>query len=286
MFIFKFIFAQQKFTGTVIDSVTKNIIPFATLEIMGKRLGTTANDKGIFYWNIDDKHFNDTVTISALGYYKKMILLKDMLSQNPIKIKLDSKVFDLPVYEIKNKTKPEIIKAGSKKLFMLFSGLYGSHGYITALYIKTDSNMDGILKSVGVYITKHGKPQATLQIRLFKVCQDSLYPGDDIIKEPILISGSDGGKWEDIDISKYHIPIPRNGFFLGVERVKTSEDYYFKGPFNDECYGPVLGHTSEFDKCITFFKLPGMYWYNVNGGGGLDFFNLMARARFKVWRKK
>jgi hypothetical protein len=119
---------------------------------------------------------------------------------------------------------------------------------------------------------------------LFNLVGDSIIPGDDMLKEVILITGSDGGKWEDIDISKYHIPIPKKGFFIAVEWVKTSDEFYYKGGLSGiEGYGPVIGHTSEFDKCYTFTRYPGNQWYSVNAGGGDAYFNLMVRAKLKVW---
>ncbi len=276
-------YSQQTTTGIIIDNTTRNIIPFATLELMGKGVGTVANDKGYFKWNIDDKYLNDTVTISALGYDKIYVVLKNIINQNKLEIKLKSRIFDLQAVVIKN-TQPKIIKVGSRKKFMFFSGLYGSPGCFYAMYIKVDSNICGIIKTVGVYITKHGNSKGPLQIRLFHLDDDSLVPGEDIIKEPLLITGSDGGEWVDIDISKYHIPIPRKGFFIGVEWVKTSDEYFYKGGISGiEGYGPVLGHTSEFDKCITFFKYPGNVWYKVNAGGGEMYFNLMVRARLSTW---
>ena len=166
---------------------------------------------------------------------------------------------------------------------MLFSGLYGNVGDMHALFIKIDSNRYGIIQTIGVYITKHGKPKGTIQIRLFYLDGDSIQPGEDMLKESLLISGSEGGGWEEIDVSKYHIPIPPNGFFIGVEIVKTSEDYYYKGPYGNQNYGPVLGHTSEFDKCYTYFRYPGNRWYKVNAGGGEDYFNLMVRAKLSIW---
>jgi len=275
-------FAQHLISGIVTDSKSHKSISFATLEIMGKGVGTAANDKGFFNWRIDDKYINDTVSITALGYEKSDIVLKKLMNQNNIEIKLKSRIFDLPCFVIKN-TKPKVVKVGSRKKFMLFSGVYGNAGSMHAMYIKVDSNIYGILKTVGVYITKHGKSKGSLQIRLLNLAGDSILPGEDMIKESLLISGSEGGGWEDIDVSKYRIPIPQKGFFISVEIVKTSEDYYYKGPYGQTGYGPVLGHTSEFDQCYTFYRHPGNQWYKNNAGGGEVYFNIMVRARLSTW---
>ncbi len=278
LFISGFIFAQLNISGIVIDSADKSIIPFATLEILSRRTGTVANDKGVFKWNIDEKYINDTVIISALGYDKSRIVLKDILKQKKIEIRLSSKIFSLQTIEIKN-IKPKTINVGSRKIFALFTGMGSLPGQIIASYINVDSNNNGFIKTVGVYLLKRGRPDAPFRIRLLNLEKDIMLPGDDMIKESLILNNSEGGKWVDINVSKYHIPIPKKGFFIAIEWIKTKDEYYYKEGYLD--YGPVVGVTYEFKKCNTFSKSLGNIWWNWNFIE--PDFSLMVRAKLEVW---
>ncbi len=271
-------FSQNNISGYIIDKTNNNKIPFATLEFIGKHIGTAADEKGFYTFSFEEVFKIDTITISALGYEKKKIIAKTILENS--NIYLIPKIIELKTTFI-TKTKNKNILVGSRKKIMGIGGLYSNASAISALYIKVDSNIKGTFKTIGVYITRKGKPKGTIRLRLYNVAKDTILPDDDITYEPIYIYGTNGGEWVDVDISKYNIAIPKQGFFIGVENIKTTDDYYYNSVFNQLSYGPVLGHTKEFDKCYTFQKRLGSDWYSVGFGG--VYFNLMARARLSVW---
>ncbi len=279
LFISVNIFSQTTIKGVFRDSITNKVIPYATIELIGKNSGCAANNNGYFIWQIENFKNSDSVKISALGYNTQYFVLDNIIKNDSSLFYLSIKPIELQTAVIKQ-NKVKNLKVGSKKLFMLFSGIYRTPGTIDAMFINNNKKMIGKIKSIGVYITKHGKPKGSLRLRIFGCANDSIYPYEDLINDQLIINSTEGGEWVDVDISKYNIAIPKQGFFIGVETIKTTDEYYYTFSENQH-YGPVIGHTNEFDKCYTFQKRLGSDWYSVDFGG--VYFNLMVRARLSVW---
>ncbi len=94
-------FAQEIISGQLIDGSTKELLPFATIQIKGTRLGTTTDENGKYSFTIPDKNKitdSSTVLISFLGYKKKSISLSE-LKLNP-KISLDQDLQELETFEV------------------------------------------------------------------------------------------------------------------------------------------------------------------------------------------
>ncbi len=86
-------FSQKHFTiyGAVLDKDSREPLPYAAIGIKGKPIGTVANGLGEFVFHISEKHVNDSLIISMLGYesYREKINLlpssiKVPLTQKPI----------------------------------------------------------------------------------------------------------------------------------------------------------------------------------------------------------
>jgi hypothetical protein len=92
---------NQVIHGVVIDSQTKNKIPFATLYFNGTTLGKVADQDGNFELNIDE-HTSKTLIISAIGYYSKS--LTDLSELDELKVKLMPKVYEINEAKINSKS--------------------------------------------------------------------------------------------------------------------------------------------------------------------------------------
>ncbi|MCP4550838.1 MAG: carboxypeptidase-like regulatory domain-containing protein [Bacteroidetes bacterium] len=62
-------------SGLLIDSKTKNEIPFASIGILNHTLGTIANNDGRFSLTYSEGNLNDTLVFNHLGYSRLSILL-------------------------------------------------------------------------------------------------------------------------------------------------------------------------------------------------------------------
>jgi CarboxypepD_reg-like domain len=83
--------AQETFTsikGTLIDIKSREFIPFASIYIKGRSIGTTTNDEGRFLFHVPSGFDNDTLVISVIGYdYFKSIVSRMKEKENVIELK-------------------------------------------------------------------------------------------------------------------------------------------------------------------------------------------------------
>lgn len=86
--------------GKVVNSITKESIPFASIYIKHSAVGATANEDGEFSLRLKEVTANDTIVFSALGYRSVARYSMDITNVNPIVIELTPIVIDLPVVTI------------------------------------------------------------------------------------------------------------------------------------------------------------------------------------------
>ena len=84
----------RKISGKIIDQETNERVPYASISILGKTLGTISNIDGEFTLKVPIQYQSDTIVVSCMGYAQKELLL-DTLKQeellinlSPIKIQL------------------------------------------------------------------------------------------------------------------------------------------------------------------------------------------------------
>jgi hypothetical protein len=86
-------FAQStiKISGKVLDSGTKEPMPFATVSIKNKPVGTLTNDEGSFDFYFSDEYSNDTLVVSSLGYSRYFSPVRSIGDKTNIQIALVAK---------------------------------------------------------------------------------------------------------------------------------------------------------------------------------------------------
>ena len=72
-----------------------------------------------------------------------------------------------------------------------------------------------------------------------------------------------------VDLEKYQIPIPENGYFAGLETIFTKKKYQFKSSMKHPelpketliCQGPVLSMNYEMSEHLTWLGRLGRNWW-------------------------
>jgi hypothetical protein len=172
--------------------------------------GTTSEEDGTFVVNISEK--SKTLIFSALGYEKKKIkalkAIEVNLKQTPYQLEeiVISKRKETKEVEIGN-TKNEILEAFDNgpriaAKFFPYSPSYKRTKYIKQVTIFTDSRIEN----------------ATIKIHFFSV--DSIgFPGKELIDKDFIVSVSKGVKKTAFNVSKFNLRMPKNGIFVGFEKL-------------------------------------------------------------------
>lgn len=74
-----FLSAQQEdfIIGKLLDSKTKEPVPFASIRIKDRALGMISNTDGSFKIPLKFKEYGDFIEISSMGYETKELLIQD-----------------------------------------------------------------------------------------------------------------------------------------------------------------------------------------------------------------
>lgn len=96
--------AQQN--NVIVEGVLQDVgqmpIPFASVYIPAKYLGTTSTEEGQFYLALEKSNVQDTLVISSMGFKTFKIKVEDYINQNLKLIVLEDDVNELEAVDIKN----------------------------------------------------------------------------------------------------------------------------------------------------------------------------------------
>ncbi|MDX5347264.1 MAG: carboxypeptidase-like regulatory domain-containing protein, partial [Hymenobacteraceae bacterium] len=264
----------------IIDSQTYKPVEFAIIEIPSKKAGTTSGINGKFKLYLKESAAKDTAVIKALGYETMYFKIGDATNL-PVEISLKPVVYGLAEVTILP-VSTKRVKVGSQKKKAAGSGIFSNPGDFIALYVSNPDNTSGIIEKVGFYITKKGIPTAPFRVRIFNADGPNNSPGSDLLQESIILVAEKGNQWVDIDLLKYNISYPTNGFYLAFENIRTTEAYFYKEKNNVKGYGAVVGLTKEFNETLGWVDNLGDGWNKNSFVVGNIHVNPMFRAMILV----
>lgn len=211
-------FGQLK--SVIIDSETKEKIPYVNVWVENENIGTTTNEKGEFKLGIESSKI---IIFSAIGYETKKILsdsIKKILELKPLITKLDEIII-----KSKKLTKKTIIgKFKKSKINFYFS--CGSEPWITARFFKykEEYKKTRFLNKIKV-LTNSEVKNSKFNIRLYSINKNG-EPQDYIYDENIIGIAKKGKKITEIDISNLNIEFPKEGFFIAIEWLIIEQNKY------------------------------------------------------------
>ena len=182
------LYAQKTLKGTIIDSKTNQGIPYASIGVLGKRIGTIADENGDFVLRLNKKTVSEEnpTIISSIGYESvltRISKIKNSILLNP-----------------KNQTSTDTIKKSNdfeqKKIGRFIEKGIGSLSFHNKHDRNTDDklgreigailNLKGknYLSKVNFYIGRNEFDKVKFRLNIYNVKND--YPKDLIINEEIL----------------------------------------------------------------------------------------------------
>ncbi|WP_298397534.1 carboxypeptidase-like regulatory domain-containing protein [Flavobacterium sp.] len=232
----QFTFTQIK--GVVVDENNKPI-SYVNIWIENENSGTTSEQDGSF--TLDIKNQDKNLIFSAIGYKKALTPFKE-------KIVLEKEVYQLD----------EVLVSSLKQTQELEIGYYESNGFrysmgyfIDAIYFKPlldEREKYPFLKEIK-FKTKSKNKNAKVRIYLVEVNKDGS-PSENLLSEELFLEVKKGNSKNVIDLSKFKISIPENGFFIVFEKLKIEqnkhfEEYYFKDKNGKKKFSSGLSYQPE-----------------------------------------
>ena len=240
-----------KAKGIIVDSSSNKVIEYVCVGIIGKDVGTIANELGFYNLNIPEQYINDTITFSRIGYQNKFVIAKDLIDRNNVKTVLIPKNKELAEVVIsgrgtKVKTKGNTTRSRSF-VIAISSGSVGSE-VGTVIHLPNDSVF---VKDFNFYILTDKPDSVKFRLNIYSFNKEVK---DNILKENIYFTVTNRviGDFK-VDLSKYNLYL-RGRIFISVEPVAV----FSKGPdpkiSNDRNYdrinisGTITGSESFYRK--------------------------------------
>jgi len=204
----------------IIDSETKEKIPFVNIWVENENIGTTSNEKGEFELEISSTKI---ILFSAIGFETKKISsdsIKNILELKPMTTELDEVIIN------SKKLTQELIVGKFKKSKINYYFGCGIKPWITARFFKYKEKYDKtpFLKKIRL-LTRSDVKNSKFNIRLYSVNENG-EPDNYIYDQNIIGIAKKGKKTTEIDVSKLNIKFPENGFFIAIEWLIIEENKY------------------------------------------------------------
>jgi hypothetical protein len=270
------IFAQHYLNGVVFDDKTKQPIPFVSIGIVGKNVGTLSDEYGVFNIKLFENQKKDSIKLSTIGYKAQVFLVSDFVKDLNKSIYLESLPTQLAEVIVKSK-KVKFKSLGTTNYSTNnctgFADIEGNwKGSEAAILIKNKKNC--LLETFSFYVIQN-KYNDSLLFRL------NFY---EKISPPAGSPSWMGDAWVGPSILKkaiiFKVGIKQGEFSLPIKNfnIQTSTDFFISLEcLMDEmeitkfCYSGSVS-TQSFFKVKAFSK-----WHRTNGsrgsggGGGADF---------------
>ncbi len=209
-------------SGVIVDSQTKKPIPFANIWVENLDIGTTSTESGLFQFA--DTLLNKNLVVSSVGYETQHY----KITSHEVKVLLVSKVYELSeviiTYPLGTKTQ-ELGKFKKSKILSFYNS--GGKPWIAARYFEYDDNYNKtpFIKSVEI-LTSSEREFATIRFRLMAVGKKG-EPNDDLIQEQLILNVPKGeNQIMTIDLTKYQLKFPKEGFFVAMEWLDTPNNEF------------------------------------------------------------
>ena len=204
---------QENLRKFICDSQTRKGIPFATIKVLNKAEGTSANNKGLF---IVKALKNDSLLISCVGYKpeKLVLTLADTVFLQPIVITLG----EVKVTSLKRK-EYSIGYYNTKKKLNLAGGRMQVEN-ATKIIIPQEYISYRIKK---IKIRNENRNEANpVRLHIYSEGKDGL-PEKELLTEDIIINNCIKAN-DEIDLSKLELVLSERVLFVGIEWIEPILD--------------------------------------------------------------
>ncbi len=225
--------------ATVIDSKTKEKIPYVNIWNENGKWGTSANENGEF--NLIKFDSSTNFIFSAIGY--KTAKYKYNSISTVVELIQESKELKEVVVRSRKNT-IEYQFGNFKKAEVKHSWVTGGGPLILANHFphKETYNKTPFLKNIGI-LTISDVKNAKFNIRLYESTEGG-EPGSLIYENNIIGNAKKGKNITEIDISNLNILFPQNGLFIAYEFLITESNKYE--------YVYTIKDSSEKNKAIDY----------------------------------
>lgn len=205
---------NSQISSTLLDSLSMDIIPYATIWVEDEDNSTMTNEEGFFALkNIQGRR---TLVISAAGYITKKQsteLISDTIKLAPQLIELDEST----VIGKKRKRNLKVDNIQFSKLGYYLPGFKEQWSFATYFEYLPKYRKTPFLKEIHI-ATHSDLDEQKFILKLYET-SDKGEPQGYLYPDNIIVSARKGKRITKISLQELKISIPREGFFVAVEWI-------------------------------------------------------------------
>lgn len=242
----------SQISGNVTDNKTGLPIEFVNVWVKNTLIGTTTDVKGNF--DFERAKIGDTLLISYLGYEELEFLAKteNVVELIPTSIELN----EVMIIPMRN----EQIKAiNSYKRYSEIKEFYFNGHYSLARYYeyKKEYEQNPFIKKLSLVVSSALKNKVTFKVHLLKADKDGK-PSNQILSEYYILETDKGENEITIDLTEEKLMVPKDGFFVVVDRLNLKENK-LSNKLASDILQPAIGMEKEDSKKNTWLGYSGKW---------------------------
>jgi hypothetical protein len=261
------LYAQKsEISIAVKDNATKKNIEWASLSI-NKAFFLSSDEEGGISFNSNLFKETDSITISAVGYISKNYIFKQLKEETAIIYLLQDVQVLNEVVVNPNKVKPERVVFGIiYKLFPIGTMLTNFNNKY-AQYIPNKDGLNCQIKELEFSLGNNQKGiDQPFRVNIYTKNKNNNLPLEELIKDDLIVRNYDRKQKFKVDVSKYNIFTPKDGFFIVAETL--NKEYYSNKTVNK--------HNLSFNRLpsfkIKYTKEPNGEYYNLIKDKSLEWY--------------
>ncbi len=244
--------------GSVMDSRSKDPIPYVNLSFLNTLKGTSTDEEGKFFIDIPTPYLEKQVHISSLGYKDTIVNAQKLYKEK--KIFLVEESFELDeVVVSENFGNADVLNPITS--YSLTSGFSSSATpWVVALYFPNIGAQKKYMHTVTVFLKKDinfKRDAAKFRLRMYDVAPGTKKPNKDLLRKSIVLEANMEQEYVSIDLSSLQIKIPKEGIYIGIEWLFVPYNWY-KTTSKD----PLTNKAVVEDRFAPTFR--GVYTKNQN----------------------
>ena len=262
---------ETRISGHLIDAVTKDPIPFASLGLLKEDVGALSNEFGYFQFTGLRKHGQDSLIVMTLGYTRRAVFVGSGATQKLL-VELNRQPYVIGGPNISTHCKVAKEQLSAEEV------LAEQPGTQYAFFVNNEKREGpDKIRAVAFYIGEYGFPKKEFRIRIYKADGNTHSPYTNLLNEPVFLVAPKDEKWYFIDLSRYEITAPKDGYFVAVEfgafRESHSPIHHMNRYFPS---GQIIRPPFQSNKQRVWTRVNDA-WKRVSSGN-YDRYNAMIRV--------
>jgi hypothetical protein len=218
-----FLFLNLQLFGQTISGKVEGIsnnepLVYAGIGVIETNVGTITNEEGEFSLEVKGLPVNSRVRFSMVGFKSKTFTIEELLDKENI-IRLDSEIYNLP--EVIINPSGRIRKVGTTGIspgggVCGWGGTQTGKGWEVGTKIKL-GDIPVRLRSIHIRVNNQSYDSTLFRLHIRNIVGS--LPGNELLKNDILISLTKEKGWVEIDLDKYNL-VYEGAIALSLEWIK------------------------------------------------------------------